>query len=115
MRASMSFMRPFSSPNRDDGPVAGCRAGKGHPYPHGAAKCANCGGPHGARADACAAKRDAHGAAKGWRSPSLPRREKRPTEVPETPEDETPAAQEGLGGEVEVEMEVEPTPEGMEE
>ena len=69
--------------------------------------------------DACAAKRDARGAAKGWRSPSLPRREKRATEVPETPEDEAPAAQEGLGGEaeieMEVEMEVEPTPEGAEE
>ena len=35
--------------------------------------------------------------------------------MPETPEGETPAAQEGLGGEAEVEMKVEPTPEGMEE
>ena len=35
--------------------------------------------------------------------------------MPETPEDETPAAQDGLGGEAEVDMEVEPTPEGMEE
>ena len=35
--------------------------------------------------------------------------------MPETAEDETPAAQEGLGGEAEVEMEVEPAPEGMEE
>ena len=31
-------------------PVEGCKVGKGHPCPHGAAKCANCGGAHGARA-----------------------------------------------------------------
>ena len=35
--------------------------------------------------------------------------------MPETPEDETTAAQEGLGGEVEAEMEVEPTIKRMEE
>ena len=44
--------------------------------PHGTVKCANCGGPHGARADACAVKREARGEAKGWRSPSPKRREK---------------------------------------
>ena len=33
--------------------------GKGHPCPHGAAKCTNCGEAHGARADACAARREA--------------------------------------------------------
>ena len=46
-------------------PVEGCRAGKGHPYPHGEARCANCGGSHGARADACAAKREAHLSTRG--------------------------------------------------
>ena len=39
--------------------VKGCRVGKGRLCPHGTAKCANCGGPHGARADVCAAKREA--------------------------------------------------------
>ena len=58
--------------------------GRGRPCPHGTVKCANCGGPHGARADACAAKREARGGARGWRSPSPKRREKgRRPEVPE--------------------------------
>ena len=38
-------------------PVEGYKAGRGHPCSHGTTKCANCGRPHGARADACAAKR----------------------------------------------------------
>ena len=42
-------------------PVEGCKVGKGRPYPHGVVNCANCGGPHGARADACADKREARG------------------------------------------------------
>ena len=46
-------------------PVEGCKVGKGHPCPHGAVKCANCGGPHGARADVCAAKREARMEARG--------------------------------------------------
>ena len=46
-------------------PVEGCRVGKGHPCPHGVAKCANCGGSHGAWADACATKREARLAARG--------------------------------------------------
>ena len=50
-------------------PVEGRKVGRGRPCPHGTAKCANCGGPHGARADACAAKREARGAARRWRSP----------------------------------------------
>ena len=29
-------------------PVEGCKVGKGHPCPHGVAKCANCGEAHGA-------------------------------------------------------------------
>ena len=33
-------------------PVEGCRAAKGCPCPQGETKCASCGGPHGARADA---------------------------------------------------------------
>ena len=35
-------------------PVKGHWVGEIHPCPHGAARCANCGGPHGARVDACA-------------------------------------------------------------
>ena len=51
--------------------------------PHTTAKCANCGGPHGARADACVARKIAQYASRGWRSPPPPRREKR-REVPGT-------------------------------
>ena len=70
---------------------------------------------HGARADACAAKEEARQLAWGRRPPPRPRRE-RGTEAPETPRDETPAAQQELGeeAEAEAEMEVESTPEGME-
>ena len=45
-------------------PVEGCRVGRGHQCPHGAAKCANCGGPHGAQADACVHKRGARQSAR---------------------------------------------------
>ena len=63
-------------------------------------KFANCGGPHGARADACAAKREARVEARGWRSPSPKRREK--GKEPEVPKERTAATQ----GEEEGEMEV---------
>ena len=46
-------------------PVEGCRAGRGRPCPYGTTKCPNCGGPHGTRADACTAKMEARGAARG--------------------------------------------------
>ena len=64
----------------------------------------------------CAAKKEARQLAWGWRSPSSPRREKG-AKAPEAPENETPATQQEMGEEVdtEVEMEVEPTPEGTEE
>ena len=77
---------------------------------------ANCKGPHGARADACAAKKEARQLAWGWKSPPRPRREKG-AKAPEVPDDETPATQQEAGEEVdtEVEMEVEPIPEGAEE
>ena len=75
--------------------------------PHTTAKCANCGGPHGARADACQAKRIAQHAARGWRSPPPPRREKK-----EAPGAEAPGVEEG-GPEVESVAEAEG--EGMEE
>ena len=58
--------------------------------PHTTAKCANCGGPHGARADACAAKRIVQHAAREWRTPPPPRREQRR----ETPGDAAPGAEE---------------------
>ena len=76
--------------------VEGCRAGRGR-------MCANCGGPHGARADACAAKRIAQHAARGWRSPSPPRRERR-REAPEPEAEETQGEEQG---EPEAEMEEE--------
>ena len=52
----------------------------------------------------------------GWKSPPRPRRE-RGAKAPEAPDDETPATQQeaGEGVDTEVEMEVEPTPEGAEE
>ena len=79
----------------------GCRVGRGQMCPHTTAKCANCGGPHGARADACAAKKIAQHVARGWRSPPPPRREQRR----EAPEAEATTAQGGERGEPEVEME----------
>ena len=42
-------------------PVEGCKVGRGRPCPHGAVKCVDCGEPHGARADACVAKRERGG------------------------------------------------------
>ena len=94
----------------------GCKAGRGHGCTHVTTQCANCKGSHGARADVCAAKKEARHLAWGWRSPPRPRREKG-TKAPEAPEHETPTTQQETGEEVdtEVEMEVEPTPEGTEE
>ena len=74
--------------------------GGGRPCPHGTVKCANCGGPHGARADACAAKREARAEARGWGPPSPKRRER--GEVPEVPKERTTATQEEEEGEMEV-------------
>ena len=81
--------------------------GRGRPCPHGTVKCANCGGPHGARVDACAAKREARVETREWRSPSPKRREK--GKEPEVPKERTAATQ----GEEEGEMEV-TVPEGEE-
>ena len=87
----------------------GRKVGRGRPCLHGTTKCANCGGPHGARADACAAKSEAWGEARGWRSPSPKRREKG-AKVPEEPEERVTAAQ----GEEEGRKEVsEPEEEGV--
>ena len=89
--------------------VEGCRVGRGRMCPHTTAKCANCGGPHGARADACAAKKIAQHAARGWRPPPPPIREKRK----EAPGVETPDVEKE--GEPEVEGGAEPEGDGMEE
>ena len=77
--------------------------------PHTTAKRANCGGPHGARADACAARKIAQHTARGWRSPPPPRKEQR-REAPG-------AAASGVEeeGEPEVEGTAEPEVEGMKE
>ena len=89
--------------------------GKGHPCPHGTTKCANCGEAHGARAGACAAKKEARLSARGWRSPPPPRRV-RGAAASEVPEHEATVAQgEGEVGEVGAEKEIEPSPENMEE
>ena len=77
-------------------PVEGCWAGKGRPCPHGTTKCANCGGLHGSRADACTTKRSARQLARGWKSPPPPRRVRGANlRAPEAPEHEAPGAQEG--------------------
>ena len=81
-------------------PVEGCKVGRGRPCPHGAVRCANCGGPHGARADACMAKREARVEARGWRSPSPKRREK--GKEPEVPKERATATQGEGRGEMEV-------------
>ena len=65
--------------------VEGCRAGRGRGCPHITTQCANCGGPHGVRADACAAKREARQLAWKWGSPSRQRKE-RGAAAPEAPE-----------------------------
>ena len=90
-------------------PVEGCKVGRGRPCLHGTTKCANCGGSHGARADACAAKREARREAKGWRSPSPKRREKG-AKVPEEPEERATPAQGEEEGRTEVS---EPEEEGV--
>lgn len=89
--------------------VESCRAGRGRMCPHTTAKCANCGGPHGAGADACAARRIAQNAARGWRSPPPPRREQRR----DAPGATAPGVEEEGGSEVE--GGAEPEVEGMEE
>ena len=89
--------------------VEGCWVGKGRMCPHTTAKCANCGGPHGARADACQAKRIAQHATRGWRSPPPPRRERK-----EAPGVEAPGVEEG-GPEVEMEEMAGEEHEAMEE
>ena len=95
--------------------VKGYRVGKGRLCPHGTAKCANCGGPHGARADVCAAKREAQQSARRWRSPPPPRRERGAEGPGEAPETAGPAALgEEVASEPEAEGVVEPGPE-MEE
>ena len=83
--------------------------GRGRMCPHTTAKCANCGGPHGARADACRAKKIAQHAARRWRPPPPPRREKR-REIPDVA---APGAEEE--GEPEVKVGAEAEVEGMEE
>ena len=88
-------------------PVEGRRVGRGRPCPHGVAKCANCGRPHGARADACAATREARGEARGWRSPPPPRGERRTAEAPKGPEIEATVVQVEEMGEAEVVVEEE--------
>ena len=89
-------------------PVKGCRVGRSRMCPHTTAKCANCGGPHGARADAYAAKRIAQHTARGWRSPPPPRREQRK----EAPFAGAPGVEEE--GEPEAEDAAEPGEEEME-
>ena len=84
-------------------PVEGCRVRGGRPCPHREPKCANCGGPHGARVDA---KKKARQFARVLRSPPSPRRE-REEKAPEAPDGEAPVAREEAGGGVEVEMEYE--------
>ena len=52
--------------------VEGCKAGRGHGCTHVTTQCTNCRDPRGARADACAAKKEARQLAWGWKSPPRP-------------------------------------------
>ena len=90
--------------------VEGCRVGRGRMCPHTTARCANCGGPHVTRADACMAKKIAQHATRGWRTPPPPRREKRApgatapgveedAYVPEVEMEEVGGEEHGAGGE----------------
>ena len=81
-------------------PVEGCKVGKGHPCPHGTVKYANCGGPHGVKADTCAAKREARVEAREWRSPTP--RWKGKGKRREVPEERTTATQGEEEGKAEV-------------
>ena len=74
--------------------------GKGHPCPHGTARCANCGGAHGARAEACARKREASQRPGGGRPNPPPCLERK------APEADAPPGQ--GGGEAETKGEVQP-------
>ena len=85
-------------------PVEGRKVGSGRLCPHRTTKCANCGGPHGAWADACAAKGEARGKARGWRSPPPLRRAKKGAEAPEEPEVEPTVTQEEARSEAEAEV-----------
>ena len=75
--------------------MRGARWEGGCPCPYRAVKCANCGGPHGGRADVCGAKREAWGEARGWWLPPPKRWEK--GTGPEKPKERTTAAQEEKG------------------
>ena len=88
-------------------PVEGFRVGRSHQCAHGITKCANCGGPHGARADAGALKREARRIARGGNLPLLPQRERGGAQSPpEAPVSETTTIQGGkVSGEAEVEVE----------
>ena len=82
--------------------MEGCHAKRGHSCARVVAKCRNCLGPQLSQANVCPAKRAARRMAKGWRSPSPPRRERRASAPPE---DETPEGPEtGKEGEMEVEV-----------
>lgn len=81
-------------------PVKGCRDGRGRRCPHVTTRCANWKGPHGARADAYAAKKEARQLAWRWKSPPRPPKEKGATtpEAPEHEEQVLPSHGEGIGG-----------------
>ena len=77
--------------------VEGRKAGEGRPCPRGTTKCANCGAPHGSRADARTAKRSALQLSRGWKTPPPSHRERK------VPGSEITASQgEGGSGEAEV-------------
>ena len=69
------------------------------------ARCRNCSGPHLSQANVCPVKREAWRVAKGWRSPSPPRRERRASAPPENEAPENPVTG---GPEGEMEAEVQP-------
>ena len=68
-------------------------------------KCANCGGPHRAQADACAAKREAWWEARGRRTLPPLRQVRRDNEALKEPKIEATASHEEARGEAEAEVE----------
>ena len=70
-------------------------------------------GAHGAWADVCNTKREAHLSARGWRSPPPPRQEKGAAALEASEHEATVAQGEGEVGQAGAE-EIEPSPESIE-
>ena len=95
-------------------PVEACQPRRGCACTHVVARCRNCAGPHLSQTNVCPVKREVRQSAKGWRSPSPLRRERKAAAPPEEKTTESPVTEEG-GREVERQPEAEVGREEMEE